>query len=62
MNQPDGEALNQALGDLRAFIRQAQAHGELVIVRAADPHLEIGAHLSSSARSRPIRRRCCSRA
>jgi 4-hydroxy-3-polyprenylbenzoate decarboxylase len=43
MHQSDGETINHALGDLRAFIRQAQAHGELMIVRDADPHLEIGA-------------------
>ncbi len=43
MSEPDVEALNHALGDLRVFIKQVEARGELMVVRDADPHLEIGA-------------------
>lgn len=39
----DKTAVNEAWGDLRAFIRHARAAGELVVVKDADPHLEIGA-------------------
>ena len=37
------EAVNHALGDLRVFIKQVETRGELMVVRHADPHLEIGA-------------------
>jgi UbiD family decarboxylase len=43
MKPRDDETLNHALGDLREFIKQAQAHGELMVVPQADPYLEIGA-------------------
>jgi 4-hydroxy-3-polyprenylbenzoate decarboxylase len=43
MSEPDDEAVNDALGDLRVFIKQVAARGELMVVRDADPHLEIGA-------------------
>ena len=43
MSEPDVEALNHALGDLRVFIKQVEERGELMVVRDADPHLEIGA-------------------
>src|SRR5262245_10781108 len=38
----DGRPANAALGDLREFIKQAQAAGDLVVVKGADPHLEMG--------------------
>jgi len=38
----DGGASNAALGDLREFIQQARDAGDLVVVKGADPHLEMG--------------------
>jgi 4-hydroxy-3-polyprenylbenzoate decarboxylase len=43
MSEPDVEAVKHALGDLRVFIKQVEARRELMVVREADPHLEIGA-------------------
>ncbi|MGE0653225.1 MAG: UbiD family decarboxylase, partial [Alphaproteobacteria bacterium] len=36
-------SVSEALGDLRAFIRKAEAEGELEVIRDADPQLEVGA-------------------
>jgi 4-hydroxy-3-polyprenylbenzoate decarboxylase len=45
------EALQQAAwGDLRAFLDIAKERGELVVVRGADPHLEMGALYELSLR------------
>src|SRR6266436_8737755 len=43
MNPPGGHSLEAAMGDLRKFIAQVEAQGELLHVKDADPHLEIGA-------------------
>jgi 4-hydroxy-3-polyprenylbenzoate decarboxylase len=37
------ESVNEAWGDLRVFLRQAEAAGELVVAKDVDPHLEMGA-------------------
>jgi 4-hydroxy-3-polyprenylbenzoate decarboxylase len=39
---------NEAWADLRVFLEQAKAAGELVVVDDADPHLELGAILELS--------------
>jgi UbiD family decarboxylase len=38
----EGRPSNAALGDLREFIKHAQESGDLVVVKGADPHLEMG--------------------
>src|SRR5262252_5366711 len=43
MNQPGGHSLDVAMGDLRKFVEAVEARGELLHVKEADPHLEIGA-------------------
>src|SRR4051812_16000390 len=45
-----------ALGDLRTFIRESEATGELVRVPGADPELELGAlyELSNEHRQPPV--------
>jgi UbiD family decarboxylase len=43
MKRPDGHSLDAVMGDLRKFIEQVEAEGELLHVKEADPQLEIGA-------------------
>ncbi len=43
MADDHGESVTEAWADLRAFVRQAEAAGELVRVPGVDPNLEMGA-------------------
>ena len=46
----DATQRQAAWADLREFLRIVEARGELVVVRGADPHLEMGALYELSLR------------
>ncbi|HEY4074002.1 MAG TPA: UbiD family decarboxylase [Herbaspirillum sp.] len=56
MDAMNTQSLNEARGDLREFIRQAERAGQLELIQEADAHLEIGAlfELSFEKRYPPV--------